>query len=732
MKKCIAIFFLLITAVFFSQQKQPKIGLVLSGGGAKGFAHIGVLKEIDKAGIQLDYIGGTSMGAIVGGLYAAGYSADQIETIVKETDFLSLVRDQLPRSSETFFDKEYGENTMITLPVRKGVIGLPKAISKGQNVLNLLLELFDSLDGNQDFKTLSVPFFCVATDVETGGQVILEKGSLPLALRASGSFPTLLNPVAIGGKLLVDGGIANNFPVSIMKSKGIDIVIGSDVEGKLYKKDKLNSAVSIMSQIMSYQMYNKTKKEKEDIEVYIHPDISNFSVVDFDKKDKILEIGIAEAAKFTNVFIELAAKQKVKRERQPLKLNDDKFLISSIAIQGAENYTRAFVLGKLKLREGDSVSRREITKKIYLLSATKNYDRIEYNLIKKVNNSYLLSFYLNESIDNATLNLGVHYDHLYKSSVLANYSQKHLLVNNDMFSVDMILGDNLRYNLNYFVDNGFYISYGFRSRYNHFTSSTKVNPLVSSFPNVNNINLKYTDNTNQFFVQTTFDRKFALGLGTEHKYIHVTTATVTTNNEKTILDKSHYFSTFGYLKLDTYDKKYFPTKGYFADLNFRWNMASTDFNKNFQSFGQAKGTIGFAKTLLNKITFKMTNEAGFTLENPESEIFRFYLGGYNQNYINTFIPFYGYDFAELSNDSFVKSEFNFRYAITEKHNLIFIANYGRLGQNVFRDIDLFKDVKSGYAFGYTYNSIIGPLEIKYSWSPEVHQNFLLFNLGFWF
>lgn len=732
MKKFIATCFLLISIVFYSQEKQPKIGLVLSGGGAKGFAHVGVLKEIDKAGIRLDYIGGTSMGAVVGGLYAAGYSADQIENIIKETDFLSLVTDQLPRNSETFFEKEYGENTVITLPVKRGVIGFPKAISKGQNVLNLLLELFDSLDGNQDFSKLSVPFFCIATDVETGGQVLLEKGSLPLALRASGSFPTLLNPVALNGKLLVDGGIANNFPASIMKSKGIDILIGVDVEGELQKKDKLNSALAIMNQIMSYQMYNKTKKEKEKIDIYIHPDISNFSVVDFDQKDEILKIGIDEAAKYTEVFKELAAKQKIKRNRTVLKLSNEKLLVSSIAIEGAKDYTRAFVLGKLKLKEGDSLTRREMTKKIYLLSATKNYDRIEYNLIKKIDQSYLLSFYLKETSENASLKLGVHYDFLYKSSVLANYSQKHLLVDNDMLSLDMILGDNLRYNLNYFVDNGFYISYGFRSRYNHFSSNSKFNPILSAFPNVTNINLKYTDLTNQFFVQTTFDRKFALGLGAEYKYIKATTATITLNGQATIIDKSNYFSTFGYLKLDTYDKNYFPTKGYFADLNFKWYLASSDYNEDFQSFGQAKGTIGFAKTFWDKLTFQMTSEAGFALKNPESEVFDFYLGGYNQNYINTFVSFYGYDFAELSDNTFVKSEFNFRYAMADNHYAIFIANYGRLDENVFRNIKLFENIKSGYAVGYSYNSLIGPLEIKYSWSPEINQNFWLFNLGFWF
>ncbi|MGY0408459.1 MAG: patatin-like phospholipase family protein, partial [Polaribacter sp.] len=227
----------LCTTVIFGQQKQPKVGLVLSGGGAKGFAHIAVLKEIDKAGIQLDYIGGTSMGAIIGGLYAVGYSGEEIEKIILKTDFLTLIQDGLPRNAETFFEKEYGGKTVITLPVNKRKIGLPKAISKGQNVLNLLLELIDSSSENQDFSKLPIPFFCIGTDVENGSPVVLEKGSLALALRASGSFPSLLNPVEFNDKLLVDGGIANNFPVNIMKSKGMDIIIGSDVEGKLFKKE---------------------------------------------------------------------------------------------------------------------------------------------------------------------------------------------------------------------------------------------------------------------------------------------------------------------------------------------------------------------------------------------------------------------------------------------------------------------------------------------------------------
>ena len=246
------------------------------------------------------------------------------------------------------------------------------------------------------------------------------------------------------------------------------------------------------------------------------------------------------------------------------------------------------------------------------------------------------------------------------------------------------------------------------------------------------INLKYTDVTNQIFAQTTFDRKFALGLGVEHKHINASTETVIVNNKELAIDRSNYFGVFGYLKLDTYDKKYFETKGYFADLSFNWYLASSDFNNNFSRFAQTKGTIGFATTFWDKLTFQNINEAGFTLKNPNLEIFDFYLGGYNKNLINTFVSFYGYDFAELSDRSFVKSEFNLRYNFADKHYATFIANYARLEDNVFKNLNLFDDIKSGYAVGYSYNSIVGPIELKYSWSPDNKQSYWLFNLGYWF
>lgn len=715
MKKNLAIVLFVFSTVFYSQEEQPKIGLVLSGGGAKGFAHIGVLKEIDAAGLQIDYIGGTSMGAVIGGLYAVGYSGKQIEQIILETDFLSLLQDKLPRSSVPFFEKEYGEKTVITLPVQKGIIGLPKAISKGQNVLSLLLELLDPIENSTDFSKLQIPFFCIGTNVEKGIPVLLEKGSLAKALRASASFPSLLNPIEIDNQLLIDGGVANNFPADIMKKKGMDIIIGVNVEGKLLEKHKLISLISVLNQIISYQTYEKSEKNKEHIDIYLHPEVFDYNAVSFGKSREILNKGNEAALKVRDIFKELAAKQKYKKKKEPIVFaKNKKYKISKINLTGDKNYTGAYLLGKLNIIAGDSISRKEITKKIHLLSATKNFDLIAYTLKPKADdNNAVLSFDITESKRSANLKLGVHYDVLYKSSVLATYNQKHLFTKNDLFSLDMILGDNLRYNLNYFVDNGFSISYGFRSRYNNFTSNSNYLDL----PN-------YSDITNQVFFQTAFNRKFAFGFGLEHKWIE--------RFSETVSEKNNYLNIFGSLKLDTYDKKYFVTKGGFADFNFKWYTASSGFDNDFKIFSQIRGKTGFATTFGNRFTIQNTNEAGFNLGNITSDVFDFYLGGYNQNYINTFISFYGYDLAELSGNTFLKTTLNFRYAFANKHYVSLIANYGRLDNNIFKDIEIFKDIKSGYALGYSYDTFIGPIEIKHSWSPNNKQNYWLFNLGFWF
>lgn len=290
MKYIVTILFLLIPVLGFTQEPQQedlKVGLVLSGGGAKGLAHIGALKVIEDSGIRVDYIGGTSMGAIIGALYASGYSARQLDSIFNELDFNTLIQDDIPRSAKTFFEKDASEKYAITLPFDKFQISFPSGLSKGQNVYNLLSKLTAHVNTISDFNKLPIPFFCVATNAETGKAVILNKGYLPRAITASGALPTIFSPVIINDSLLIDGGVVNNYPVDEVRAMGADIVIGVDVQDSLRSRKKLKSAFDVLVQINNYRTINDMVEKRNRTDVYIQPNIDDFTVVSFNEGRKI-------------------------------------------------------------------------------------------------------------------------------------------------------------------------------------------------------------------------------------------------------------------------------------------------------------------------------------------------------------------------------------------------------------------------------------------------------------
>ncbi|WP_442264985.1 patatin-like phospholipase family protein [Tenacibaculum sp. ZS6-P6] len=732
MKKLILI---LILPLLIYAQEQPKVGLVLSGGGAKGFAHVGVLKELEKLDVQIDYIGGTSMGAIVGGMYASGYSPDQIEHIITDIDFLSVIQDNISREDKSYFEKAFLEKTAVSLPIKNGSIGLPLGLSKGQNVLNFLTELLAPVDNVDDFTKLPIPFFCIATDTESGEEVMIEKGSLPLALRASASFPSLLNPVEVENRLLMDGGVANNFPVDKMQEKGLDIIIGVNVQGTLLKREELTSVASLLSQIVNFQMYKKSDQQVKRLDIHLHPNIEDYNVVSFDKKSEIIRAGVKSVKPYLKVFKEIAEKQKIKREKKEIVYKDKQFLIDRIILKGNKYYTQDYILGKLRLKEGDSASYRDISKKVNTLTASKNFQRIDYTL-KNSFKGKKLEVVVKENDIKSFLSLGVHYDLLYKTGVLLNYNQKKILSSNDEISLDLVIGDDVRYDFQYFIDNGFLLSYGVSSRFNSFETDVLFNEN-----NLNKINVNYRDFTNRIFAQTVLNKRTAFGLGLEFKNLKVSSDTFLTNEEETIFDSSNYLSSFAFLNIDTYNKSMFPTKGFLVNANFKWfmwsnrNSSLTDFangSVGFNQYSQVDALFSYATTFWEKFTFLNSYQFGATLGEEDSEIFDYRIGGYNQNYINNFIPFYGYGISSLSNQSFLKSEFHLRYQPFKKNYISLIANYGRVAKNVFRRGELLKDTKSGYGIGYGLETIIGPIELKYTWSPDHDDKFLVFNLGFWF
>ena len=296
--------FLFVSLLFFIQislgqeNPRPKVGLVLSGGGAKGLAHIGVLKVIDSLGIKVDYVAGTSMGAIVGGLYASGYNAEQLDSIFSNVDVDALLQDFTPRGSKSFYEKRNDEIYALTLPFNKFKLGLPSGLSKGLYNFNLISSLTQHVSHVRDFDKLPIPFLCIATDAETGEKIVLDSGVLAQNMIASGALPTLYSPVEIKGRVLIDGGVVDNYPIEELKARGINIIIGVDVQDGLKTREELKEVTSVLAQINNFSMIEKMEGKQKATNIYIKPDIKGYTVVAFDKGKEIIEKGKEKALEF--------------------------------------------------------------------------------------------------------------------------------------------------------------------------------------------------------------------------------------------------------------------------------------------------------------------------------------------------------------------------------------------------------------------------------------------------
>ncbi|WP_287005694.1 patatin-like phospholipase family protein [Xanthomarina sp.] len=743
MKYLVIVVSLFFTSVMFSQEntkQDVKIGVVLSGGGAKGLAHIGALKVIDSLGIRVDYIAGTSMGAIIGSLYASGYTGKEIDSIFKDVNFDKIINDDLPRAAKTFYERDNSEKYAVTLPFEHFNLKLPTALSKGQNTLSLLSKLTLHVSDVEDFSKLPIPFFCIATNVETGQAVILDKGNLPQAITASGAFPSLFQPVIIDGQLLIDGGVVNNYPIDELRAKGMDLIIGVDVQDDLASRDDLKSALDILLQINNYRTINDMKQKAKKTDIYIKPDISNFTVVSFSDGREIIDNGEAAALKEMDALKHVASMQTQKKTKHITIKSVDSIKINAIYVEGNKKYTDAYVLGKLKFKQNVKLQYNSYVEGVNNLAATNNFESVVHKLQPSSNNEgYDMYLTLKESSITTFFKFAVHYDDLYKTAALVNLTKKQLLIKNDVLSFDFIFGDNIRYNFEYYIDQGFYWSVGLKSSYNQFKKVIPATALLTDDElqtlNVNKLDVELKDLTNQFYLQTLFTKDMSLSLGAEHKRLKITTETVLTgnNDKKTIFENSDYLSLFGKLKYDSYDNKYFPNQGFYFDGDFHLYLYSSDFNNNFNEFSIAKATIGYAYSFSDKLTANITTQGGFNIGENDNPYLNFALGGYGNDFINNFESFYGYDFISLSGNSFVKGVLTLDYEIFKKNHINIAANYSNIADNIFDDGEWFTSPDySGYAIGYAMETFVGPIELKYTYSPETKESIWFFNLGFWF
>ncbi|MBT8395063.1 MAG: patatin, partial [Flavobacteriaceae bacterium] len=473
-------------------------------------------------------------------------------------------------------------------------------------------------------------------------------------------------------------------------------------------------------------------------DIYIRPDIEDFNVVSFSEGNNIIKNGKEATLIQLDKLLELVKNQNKKPVKFIKTTQLDSLKIKAISIKGNNTYSRSYILGKLKLKSNQTISYTDFINGVNNLVATDNFDDFSYHFTPTLD-GYILTANIKESDAKTFLKAGLHYDDLYKSAALINLTHKRLLFNNDLTSFDFVLGDNIRYEFEYYIDKGLYWSIGLKSRLNTFNKNVSAAILLNDdAPEntmLNKIDVDLSDFTNQVYLQTLFRKDFRLKIGAELKHLKFDSETFleNLNEETTVFENSDFFSFFGNLKYDTYDNKYFPSKGFYFNGDFNLYLYSSDYNDDFSEFSIAKADIGYAIRMSDKLSVHLSTQGGFKIGNNDVNSLNFALGGYGNNFINNFKSFYGYDFISLAANSFVKGTINLDYEIFRKNHIIFSSNYANVEDDIFETGEWFTDPDfSGYALGYSLETFLGPIEAKYSWSPETKQSHWFFNLGLWF
>ncbi len=728
---------------FKTRAQEPlRVGVVLSGGGAKGVAHIGALRVLEEAGIRIDYIGGASMGGIVGGLYAAGWTVDQLDSLLRANDLAQVLRDEVRRDYQPFFSKRYGEKYALRLSFKDFKLALPPALSDGQQAFDFLSELTDRVAGIDEFSQLPTPFFCIGTDVENGEQVLLERGNLARAIRAGGSFPGLLAPVEVDGRLLTDGGVVNDFPAKEMREKGMDIVIGINVEAGLYDKQQLRSMEKIIEQIGSYQMMARSKEQIPFCDLVIRPDIDGYGVTSFDAVDTLVLRGERAARTQWDALVQIARAQQAapppRRQTPDLPTEDDDcpLYIHEVTVAGYPARSKRALLRKFPRPLPGEIGFDEFREGISALYATDQFQCIDYDFDLEPGGSrrldmrlYLRPGYL------SSLRLGLHYDPVYKSSLLLNGTFRNAGISNSVLSIDAIAGDKLRYNLHYYVGGARGPGIGLNSRLNTVDLRVDLPVRVDIGGNVSVQNLLFdlTDLTQELYLNLASGNSFAAGLAAEFKFFKTATSQavnyVTSNNY--IDEKGWYAAGKAFFYHDSRDRLFFPRKGLLAGAEVRGihPLQSLKYEAGSAKLGWNIDLHGaLAYPLRSRLTALAALEIGYNLGVPAPP-FRYFLGSVNRNLINNFRAFPGLAFAAVSGDNLVSGSLAGRYQVFKTHYLSVGGHIASVSaaRAPFADG---RGLLRSASISYGIDTFLGPVELTYAVSNRGDQWY--FNLGYWF
>jgi NTE family protein len=369
---------------------RPRICLVLSGGGARGMAHIGVLKVLEELKIPIDCIAGTSMGAIVGGLYASGMTAREIDATMRSLDWQEAFRDAPPRRDLAFRRKQDDRNFLVRLPLglKHGNILLPKGFIQGQKLQQTLRQLTLPFSNSTDFDLLPTPFRAVATDLETGNAVLLDRGDLAIAMRASMSAPGVFAPVEMNDRLLVDGGLAENLPINVARAMHADILIVSDVSFPLQPRSALDSALSITNQMLAILVRKDSDRQRSSLgpqDILIEPNLGSATATDFTGHSAVItrgedaarqaESALAAYSVGESAYHDYLARRATREPGLPL--------IKFVRVDEKSKRYEKTIMAEMQPLVGQPLDLVQVGKRITDLYGLGNFETLDYTLVEQ-------------------------------------------------------------------------------------------------------------------------------------------------------------------------------------------------------------------------------------------------------------------------------------------------------------------------------------------------------------
>lgn len=703
----------------------PVIGLALSGGGAKGFAHIGVLKVLEEEGIPIRVVTGTSMGSIIGGLYAIGYSPQMLEEIAMRSDWLDFFMSNPTRDIQPIFERAPFRRHIVTVPLNEGKVALPQGFFEAQEFSLMLSQLTLPYHKEDDFTKFPIPYGCVVTDLETGEARFLTGGDLATAMRASSAFPSAFKPVEIDGRFYIDGGLVRNIPVDDARGLGADFVITVDVSSELKTADRLTSFLDILNQAVAYSMKESDKEQIAKSDFYISPDVKEFNVYDVNKVTEIIALGEEAArAALPRLKEKLAAYSYDAGQSGFRPIRESKTITyDKISVHGVSGGEKIVAEEILQFYPGGSVSIQDLNRTITKLYRTGLYETITYSLEGAGDSENVLVFNITPYIRNRFA-FGARYDTDNKASLLFSLDKSSFIFKNDLLLSDARLGTQFHLKGNYFIPYNFARSSGMniigqirRSPFDIYSGRD-----LSSSVNVEVLSLDFLTGIQLFNNLTTYGG------------VHLEAFNINRKIGETLLFEGT--NTNASLKLMIYGNTVMRTE--FPDEGYNFFIDAEASQKGFDS-----------KRHLAHISFQWLNYipltdyltlipkviAGHTAhKNYPIPLHKYYFAGgtiQKELFRDMQFPFYGRYDHELRGLNVQYAQLAARAKLLKRFYVTGVYNVANLSDTWDWDFN-YKNLHHGFGFSIGTSTVVGPVELKVDTRSAGGPYSVRMNVGYYF